>query len=151
MSHDALDFAARIRDQGGRLTPQRQLVLDTLCALGGHVSVADLSDRVQAVAPAIDRSTVYRTLTLLKEMELVSAVTVDGVSVYEIAPVQAQPHAHLICGQCGHVEHVHTDLVSDLMQRLVAQHDFVMSNTGLSVQGLCRVCAASRQDRQASL
>ncbi len=150
MSHNSSDFAARIRDQGGRLTPQRQLVLDTLCALGGHVSVADLSDRVQAVAPAIDRSTVYRTLALLQDLELVSAATVDGVSVYEIATARTQPHAHLICEQCGHVEHVQSDLVSDLMQQLVAHHDFVMSNTGLSVQGLCRGCAAGQQDVQTS-
>ena len=58
MSHTTLDLAAALHDRGARLTPQRQIILDALCALGGHVTVAELYERVHADFPAIDRSTV---------------------------------------------------------------------------------------------
>lgn len=148
MSHDAIDFAARIRDQGGRLTPQRQLVLDTLCALGGHVSAAELSERVQETAPAIDRSTVYRTLTLLQEMDLVSAATVDGVTIYELAPAKDQPHAHLICDVCGHVAHVHSEVVGKMARHLEERQGFVMEPAGLTVYGTCHLCRSGLDPEQ---
>lgn len=142
MPDDAIDFATRIRDQGGRLTPQRQLILDTLFALGGHVSAAQLSERVQEIAPAIDRSTVYRTLTLLQELGLISAATVDGTAIYELAPAHDQPHAHLVCEVCGYVAHIHSGVVDETARRLEERHGFIVGEAGLTVSGVCRHCAA---------
>ena len=84
MSHTTLDLAAALHNRGARLTPQRQIILDALCALGGHVTVAELYERVHADFPAIDRSTVYRALAFFVELGLVAAAEMGGATVYEI-------------------------------------------------------------------
>jgi Fur family ferric uptake transcriptional regulator len=78
MSHTTLDLAAALHNRGARLTPQRQIILDALCALGGHVTVAELYERVHADFPAIDRSTVYRALAFFVELGLVAAAEMGG-------------------------------------------------------------------------
>ena len=65
MSHHHLDFSQLIRAQGYRLTPQRQLVLDTLCAMSSHATACEIYDQVSAQMPALNQATVYRTLSLI--------------------------------------------------------------------------------------
>ena len=93
MSHTTLNLAAAVHAGGHRLTPQRQIILDTLCEMGGHVTVAELYERVHGRFPAIDRSTVYRALDFFGELGLVSAVEVGGAAVFEIATGErGDPH-----------------------------------------------------------
>ena len=55
MSHDQQVFANLVRERGFRLTPQRQIILDAICEGGGHTTPEEIYERVQAVAPAVNR------------------------------------------------------------------------------------------------
>ena len=61
-----------LREHGFRLTPQRRLILAALRHAGGHSSAQEIRDAVQAAYPDVDASTVYRTLTALRDAGLVS-------------------------------------------------------------------------------
>jgi len=144
MSHQHLNLPAVLRDRGHRLTPQRQIILDALCALGGHVTVGELYDRVHAQFPAIDRSTVYRALDFFGELGLVCAAEVGGATVYEIAmPGQAPAHHHLVCRDCGNVAHAPGEVFAGLRARLAADYGFAADLDGLTIPGRCRECAAT--------
>ena len=144
MSHTTLDLAAALHDRGARLTPQRQIILDALCALGGHVTVAELYERVRADYPAIDRSTVYRALAFFVELGLVAAADIGGATVYEIAPRQGEcDHHHLVCRHCGGVLHVPGVAFDALAAQLAADHGFAADLSALTVHGRCRECAAT--------
>ena len=69
MTHQTLDYANRIRERGFRLTPQRELVLEAVCDGNGHTSFDEIKKRVETKAPAINRSTIYRTLEFLQKNE----------------------------------------------------------------------------------
>jgi Fur family transcriptional regulator, ferric uptake regulator len=140
MSHEAIDLNALVREHGARLTPQRQIVLDTLCALGGHVSVAELFEDVHGRYPAIDRSTIYRALAFFAEMKLVVASDVGGVAVYEIAANGSAGHAHLVCRHCGEMQHVAGDALDRLAGRLADEYGFAADLDQLTIDGLCRDC-----------
>lgn len=143
MTHTSLDLAAALHDRGARLTPQRQIILDTLCALGGHVTVAELYERVAADFPAIDRSTVYRALAFFVELGLVAAADIGGATVYEIAPRQGEcDHHHLVCRDCGGVLHVPGAPFDALAAQLSAAHGFAADLSRLTIHGRCRECAA---------
>lgn len=143
MSHQNHNLSALVHQRGHRLTPQRQIILDALCATGGHVTVAELYERVHAQFPAIDRSTVYRALDFFGELGLVCAAEVGGAMVYEIAPGDGSgAHHHLICRDCGDVAHVPGDAFADLAERLRAEHGFAAEMDNLSIHGRCRECAA---------
>jgi Fe2+ or Zn2+ uptake regulation protein len=145
MSHDAIDLPTLVRERGARLTPQRQIILDTLCALGGHVTVAEVYEQVHGRFPAIDRSTVYRALAFFDELGLVVASEAGGVAVYEIAPAGSAAHQHLICRDCGGVEHVHGAVFDDLARQLARTYGFVADLDRLTIEGLCRDCAAEKR------
>ena len=73
MTHNTSDYGERIRAQGFRLTPQRQMVLDAICELGGHVTPEAIYERVRTKSLAVNRATVYRNLDFLCEVRLVVA------------------------------------------------------------------------------
>ncbi|MEX2081362.1 MAG: transcriptional repressor, partial [Dehalococcoidia bacterium] len=67
MSCDS-ETAEILRQAGHKLTPQRMLIVRALRHAGGHMSAPQLADAVKADYPAVDVSTVYRTLDVLKRM-----------------------------------------------------------------------------------
>lgn len=144
MAHTTLDLPALVRGRGHKLTPQRQIILDTLCEMGGHVTVAELYERVHGRYPAIDRSTVYRALDFFGELGLVCAAEIGGVAVYEIVGQSARgPHHHLVCRACGDIDHVPDDAFAAFAARLLDDYGFAADVDNLTIPGLCRECGAA--------
>jgi Fe2+ or Zn2+ uptake regulation protein len=138
MSHNTLNYASRIREQGFRLTPQREIILDALCALGRHATVGELYERVQEKAPAIDRATVYRAIKFFVELQLVVSAELDGVTVYEIA--SHTRHHHLVCRRCGDIQALGDHHFHELLHHLEDEHGFRAMIDHLTIPGLCDQC-----------
>jgi Fur family ferric uptake transcriptional regulator len=138
MSHQSFDYAALLRERGFRVTPQRQLILDAICAAGDHLSPDDVYRRVRATAPAIHRATVYRTLDFLCEMRLIVAMRWRGRTFYEIAG--EAPHHHLICRNCDQIARIDHKTMKALLARIERQHDFSIDMDHIVLFGLCSDC-----------
>jgi Fur family ferric uptake transcriptional regulator len=133
-----------LRSRGLRATPQRRLVADAVADLG-HATPDQVCARVQALAPALSRSTVYRTLELLEEIGVVTHTHLShGASTYHLAG-QAD-HLHLVCRGCGGVEEAALTLAAALDDAVRREHGFHCDVTHLSLHGLCRRCARHRSD-----
>ena len=141
MSHHHLDFSQLIRAQGYRLTPQRQLVLDTLCAMSSHATACEIYDQVSAQMPAVNQATVYRTLEFFVELRLIAKSDIGGQTVYEL--VGEQPHYHLVCRQCSHVAELAATQLADLADWLLVEHGFQADLDHVVIQGVCAGCRAS--------
>ena len=141
MTHYSTDFAAQIRNQGFRLTPQRHLILDAVCEGGGHTTLDEIYGRVQAKSPAINRSTLYRTLEFLQELHLIVAASISGHTVYEIT--HASPHHHLVCRQCGAQVEVSEEALTPTFAAIAQQHGFAVDTDHLVLTGLCQACQAT--------
>lgn len=138
MTHVEQEFAERIREQGYRYTPQRQLILDALCEMGRHATVDDVYERVQARAPTVNLATVYRTMNFLEELNLVVSADIQGQRVYEIA--RPTPHHHLVCRRCDQVTTIADHHLDELVTRLAREHDFEAEINHLAISGLCGDC-----------
>ena len=138
MSHHEIHYDERIREQGYRLTPQRQIIMDALCAIGDHASVNQVYERVHQSSPAIDRATVYRTLHFFHDLQLVTASEIDGETMYEIAGQAA--HHHLICNACGAEQTLQDEDLQDLVRHLLETYGFAAELRHLVLPGLCREC-----------
>ncbi len=145
MSHNEIDYDKRIREQGYRLTPQRQIIMDALCAIGGHASVNAVYDSVHAQSPSIDRATVYRTLHFFHELQLATASEIDGETVYEVAGPAA--HHHLICRVCGQEQTLHDEDLQELVSHLSAAYGFTAELQHLVLPGVCRSCQADQAEQ----
>lgn len=133
----ARDLAARLRDRGLRVTPQREQVLAAVRALG-HATPEQISDQVSGV----DLTTVYRTLELLEEIGLVRHAHL-GHGAPSYRPAEDE-HIHVVCHSCGAVVDADPSLVDPLARRLLADDGFVLDRSHFTVFGRCRTCAAEQ-------
>lgn len=119
------------------MTPQRQLVLDAVRELG-HATPEQICTRVQLAAPAVNITTIYRTLDLMERLGLVRHTHLGhGAPSYS---EQEHQHVHLVCHVCGRVDEAPTGLMDQLAARLVAESGFVLDATHVALSGRCADC-----------
>lgn len=134
------DTARVLRGAGHKLTPQRLLILSTLRHAGDHLTAGQILESVRATYPYVDASTVYRTLSVLKEMRLVSETDMgDGEALYEWIPTRR--HHHLICRSCGEITAVDHQYLMELGAALLEAYRFHADLDHFAIFGLCRSCA----------
>ena len=69
---------ATLREQGYRLTPQRNLIWEVLRDAGRHLTAEEVAAEVRRTLPDVNVSTVYRTLELLVSLDLVVETRLEG-------------------------------------------------------------------------
>lgn len=145
MAHDEIAFMKLMQAKGLRVTEQRLLILDAVCAGAGHTTFGEILLRVKESEPTIDQSTVYRTLDLLCKLGVVAANNApSGGMVYEI--VGQKPHHHLLCSLCGQEYDVPHEQVQPFFEHLQTQYDFVITQKHLILEGVCEVCRKREND-----
>jgi Fur family ferric uptake transcriptional regulator len=128
--------------RGLRMTPQRQLVLDAVTELG-HATPEAVCTRVQQTAPAVNITTVYRTLDLLEQLGVVRHTHLGhGAPTYATS---THEHVHLVCHRCGAVDEIDADALDDLAGRLRADTGFRLDATHVALSGLCRGCTEAAE------
>jgi Fur family ferric uptake transcriptional regulator len=134
-------FIRQLRERGFRLTPQREMVLSVLHDVEGFATAEEIYGRVRDLSSSVDLSTVYRTLDLLEEFNLVACVDPgNGQRRYELLGLHG-PHLHLVCQSCGEVAGIDPAPAQSLAEQLREQYGFVMDVDHLSLPGWCRTCA----------
>jgi len=135
----AVNIADRLRMRGYRLTPQRQLVWDTLRRAGGHLTAEQIHDEVVKAAPHTNLASIYRSLALLAELGLAKEVQLgEGIGRWEVN--HPDDAFHLVCRVCGTVDHHPGDLVDRVRRHLTADHGFQPESVDLVVHGVCSNC-----------
>jgi Fur family ferric uptake transcriptional regulator len=130
---------SELRARGYRLTPQRQLVLDAVERLG-HATPDEIAAEVRRTSDAVNLSTIYRTLELLEELQLVThAHFGHGPLTYHARA--ADEHAHLVCARCGGVIEIPPDALREIVERLRDDYGFVVDVTHVAISGVCAPCA----------
>ena len=90
------EASSAIRSSGLRVTTPRMQVLAELMHVGSHVTARAMVQRVASHTPGTIPSTVYRTLSALRDARLVSETLMsDGETIYEAAV--AGTHHHMEC------------------------------------------------------
>lgn len=134
-------FLEKLRAHGLRLTPQREIILSVMHKMEGLSTVEAIYEQVQSITSAVDISTVYRTLDLLQEFNIVACIDPgDGQHHYELLGVHG-PHIHLVCQSCGKVRGIDVQEAQGLAEHLQAHYGFAADLDHLSIPGLCRNCA----------
>ena len=129
--------AERLRRVGQRATPQRLVILDALTA-GEHLSADEVFARVEPLLPGVNRSTVYRTLELFRDLGLVSMTDLGG-GARQFELIDA-PHHHLICHRCGALLEMDDGLVEPLRESIRDRYGFTPGIDHLALFGFCAAC-----------
>src|SRR5215212_8685405 len=138
-------LADRLRRVGQRVTPQRLVILGALIP-GEHLSADDVFARVGPLLPGVNRSTVYRTLELFRDLGLVSMTDLGGgARQFELIE---DLHHHLICHRCGAIMELDDALIDPLRDGIRARYGFAPAIDHLAVFGFCSVCTRVTDSRE---
>lgn len=96
-------FRNFLKAEKNRITPERFEVLDAAIDYDGHFGADDLYIQMKNSKSRVSRATVYKTLELLAQCEIISKRHFgDNVTRYE-SIFKKQVHDHLICVDCGRI------------------------------------------------
>lgn len=142
MTHENKDYVKALHDKGYRVTPQRLIVLDAVCAHQGHATLADIQASVYEMDPTIDRSTIYRALDVLQEVGLIVEAEIGETGkVYRVAG--EADHLHLVCVSSGQVMTVSVDDMMPFLQHFRDTYGFDVQSDHLVLKGFCQDCRTS--------
>ncbi len=129
-----------LRERGHKATPQRLMILSALRHADGHLTAGNIHDQVRVEYPYVDVSTVYRTLSVLKDLRLVAETDMGtGDTTYEWLRKQGRHH-HLICRDCGSVASLDDRFLEDLGAQILADSGFKPDIDHFAIFGLCAGC-----------
>jgi len=134
-------FHARLKERGLKSTAQRDDIARVFFRIDRHVSAEELYAEVKQVSPHVGYATIYRTLKLLKECELVYERHFnDGQARYE--PVSTRHHDHFICERCGRIIEFENARIEKLQEAVARELGVVLTRHKMELYGLCRDCRA---------
>jgi Fur family ferric uptake transcriptional regulator len=133
-------IAGIIREHGYKLTPQRHAVLKVIAGSHGHLTPEDIFNKVRIENPGIGIVTVYRTLDLLRELNLVCRMHMhDGCRSY-LMKRPTEHHHHLVCSGCGKTVDFAECNLHELEHKLSKNTGFAIDGHLLEIYGKCRNC-----------
>jgi Fur family ferric uptake transcriptional regulator len=131
------------------MTVARELILDVVSRKGGHLSADEVFEAVRKQHPSVGLVTVYRTLDLLAEMNVLSRHEFgDGRARYEMirGSKSDDHHHHLVCTSCNRVID-YRDFIDDEVQLLKKteaglskKFHFKITDHVIEFYGLCEKC-----------
>ena len=129
-----------LRDAGHRVTRPRRAVWAALVGADGHLTVEELTARVQEDEPGVNQASVYRSLAVFEELDLVreSRLGDEEAGRWELA--HPDEHFHLVCVDCGDIDHHVGNLVAQVRDHLDRGHGFEPLQIDLVVTGRCSSC-----------
>ncbi len=120
-------------EAGLKMTGQRKTILKVLGESQDHPSVEDVYDRAKVMDASISIATVYRTLSLLDELDLVIRHEFqEGYSRYE---VNWDHHHHLIDLETGKVIEFQNEELEILKEKIAHELGYELIDHRLELYG----------------
>lgn len=131
-----------LRSNKVRLTPQRKLILEYLITHHTHPSVEMIYDDLKDNVDNISMATVYNTLKLFVDYDLVIELkNGDGSTHYDYF---GHPHYHVVCDNCGKISDVFDDHFNEIAKELAAMSrkktGYLVTGSNIEVHGICPDC-----------
>jgi len=108
--------------------------------IGRHLAMADLFALAQSRQPRLGFTTVYRAVTKLRDLGLVSEITPHGAERAYYEPA-GPAHAHFRCDRCGDVQDVDFSIPATVTTALAAQIGGAIANATVHFRGRCAACS----------
>jgi Fur family ferric uptake transcriptional regulator len=132
-------FHSRLREHGLKSTGQRDDIARVFFELRRHISAEELYGEVKKVNPHVGYATIYRTLKLLKECDLLFERHFDeGQARYEVAG--EHHHDHFICERCGKIMEFENDELERMQRAIAHKLGVLLTHHKMELYGLCADC-----------
>lgn len=127
------ELEQRCAEAGLKMTGQRRVILKVLGASEDHPSVEDVYERAKEIDESISIATVYRTLSLLDDLDLVIRHEFqEGYSRYEL---NWDHHHHLIDLETGAVVEFQNEELEKLKEKIAKDLGYELLDHRLELYG----------------
>jgi Fe2+ or Zn2+ uptake regulation protein len=131
---------ALVRARGGRATAPRRVILGVLFNASWHMTAEEVAAAVQARAPEVNISTVYRNLEDMQRLGVVVHTHLGhGPATYQLA---SAAHAHFLCEVCGATIEAPDDVFAGFARTVKARLGFSIDPVHFAMLGRCAACRA---------
>jgi Fur family ferric uptake transcriptional regulator len=136
-------LAAALDRSGVRLTDARRAVAELVATQSGHFTANDLIDAARNRRLAVGRASVFRTLDLLVELNLVERLDLPSGEHAYVACDLAHHH-HVVCSRCRRTVEVDDAGIGTVLRRIALETGYEIDDHRLEVFGLCPECRRQR-------
>lgn len=131
-------FRSFLKHRGLRGTRERFLVLNAIYDVSGHIDADALHLHLQQQNHSISRATVYNTLNLLLECDLVVRHQFGNLQAkYESSFLFGQ-HDHLICLDCQKILEFCDPRIQNIQEMVADVYAFEITRHALNLYGHCQ-------------
>jgi len=145
ISYDELleNFKKLLKVNKLKYTTQRELILKIIYDNSGHFTPEDIYNLIKESYPEVKLgiSTLYRTLTLLEDANIVSSISF-GVQGKKYEFGLKEHHDHLVCLECGGIEEFFDETIEKQQEEIAKKFKFKMTNHVMKITGICESCQA---------
>lgn len=131
-----MDLKSILLENNIKPTIQRIQILEFLIKNKIHPSVDDIYVALEGKIPTLSRTTVYNTLNIFKEVNLVQFLTFEENEIR--FDVDLRPHAHLKCNVCDKVYDLNIETSMDFNGNIIEGH--LVNETYIFFKGVCKDC-----------
>ena len=135
-------FAEFLRQRGLKFTRARRQLLRKIFGMHDHFTAEQLMERLKKERVRASKATVYRTLSILLECDLLTCHDFGEGSLYYEHTFGHDHHDHLFCLNCKSIVEFRDDRIEDLQARVAHEAGFTMIAHSLKMYGLCKPCSA---------
>ncbi|WP_418963763.1 Fur family transcriptional regulator [Cetobacterium sp.] len=121
-----------------KFSKQRELILNYILNSHEHLTADTIYADLKKDNPELSLGTVYRNLTKLTEMGAIKKVSLPNqVDKFD---KNLEPHAHLICDECGSVTDIDIPEVKSFIDKVSKDEDILINRYNISFNGICKKC-----------